>query len=350
MLEKIDTSQMNTLPSDCTGVVLQFCGAKEIGYSLGCTCKAWRPDEKAWERYAKCDPLTRLAHVSYAWSQWCRAMSELRPADASGTERINYWFKTSDFGGSSKIDLEPRFVLQIWSGETLLTTKLLRLRQDHDCSNYPPDVGDEGWEEWEEDPWDYTTSIALGTQHFFGTTSIALGTQEHILHCDACKEMRAGETVGRWLRDELIGVRLGLDCEPLSFRIVALPSRYSAKAGKIAPTVIYEAEVLPGYHSRFLQACQDTAAFVVATNWLRGPEDSAPSGLVDHHADVVFYPIADPHESILVNALDGVLPSCAIRIVRDAAAGDATELIIDEVNWLFAAPLIGDIRLNRLPV
>ena len=338
---------MNTLPSDCVGVLLQFCGAREIGYSLGCTGKAWRPNEKVWERYAKRDPLTQFAHISCAWSHWCRAMSELRPADERGAEKINYWFKRGYTGGSSKTDLEPKFVLQIWSGETLLATRLLRYRWDNDCHSWPPDVGDEDWEDWDpemEDPWDYITSIALGTQHFFSDNG------QHTCRCEACKEMRDGETVGRWFhKTELIGVRLGLDCEPLSFRIVALPSPYSDRAKKIAPTVVYESEVLPEYHSRFLRACQRTVASVMADDWLRGPEDSAPRGLRNHHADIVFYPIADPDDSILVCALGEVVPSCGIRIVREAS-GEATELIIDEINWQFPAPMIGNIRLNRMPV
>ena len=87
----------------------------------------------------------------------------------------------------------------------------------------------------------------------------------------------------------------------------------------------------------------------MADDWLRGHEDSAPWGLRNHHADVVFYPIADPDDSVLVCALGEVVPSCGIRIVRDAS-GEATELIIDEINWQFPAPVIGDIRLNRMPM
>ena len=68
---------------------------------------------------------------------------------------------------------------------------------------------------------------------------------------------------------------------------------------------------------------------------LRDVESSSEFGLEAHHEDVVFYPIDAAYfgsrEVDYINQW-AKPPSCVVRIVRDAA-GTATSLVIDEVNW-----------------
>ena len=52
---------LDALPSDVTTVIQDFCGTRELGYSLGCCSKAWRLTDAAWKRLASRHPLTRLA-------------------------------------------------------------------------------------------------------------------------------------------------------------------------------------------------------------------------------------------------------------------------------------------------
>ena len=71
---------LHALPSDVTTVIHDFCGSREIGYSLGCSGKAWRPTDAVWKRLASRHPLTRLAvkYVSSKYAGWCAAYASLR--------------------------------------------------------------------------------------------------------------------------------------------------------------------------------------------------------------------------------------------------------------------------------
>ena len=67
---------LHALPSDVTTVIHDFCGTRELGYSLGCCAKAWRPTDAVWKRLASRHPLTRLAvkHVSSDFARWSAAL------------------------------------------------------------------------------------------------------------------------------------------------------------------------------------------------------------------------------------------------------------------------------------
>ena len=58
--------EMNALPDDVARVLEDFCGAKEI-VMLGRTSRRFRPNEKTWQRHAKCNPLTE--HVMVTWGK-----------------------------------------------------------------------------------------------------------------------------------------------------------------------------------------------------------------------------------------------------------------------------------------
>ena len=60
---------LHALPSDVATVIHDFCGTRELGYSLGCCSKAWRPTDAVWKRLASRHPLTRLA-VKYVSSKY----------------------------------------------------------------------------------------------------------------------------------------------------------------------------------------------------------------------------------------------------------------------------------------
>jgi hypothetical protein len=147
--------------------------------------------------------------------------------------------------------------------------------------------------------------------------------------------MRAGETVS-----DSLGIALALDCEPLSFRVVALP-RIFPESGKYVfdPTIVFDIEVPARAHSNFLQNCRSPVAdwdrFTIMD--LRDIESSSQFGLETHHDDLVFYAIDAAYFGGLGGGVDYINqwkkpPSCVVRIVRDAA-GTATSLVIDEVNW-----------------
>ena len=324
-------SPLQNLPSDIICALQDCCRAKEVGYVLGCAFKALRPTEKAWERYAKRNPLTRHAIVSCTWSEWCKELRLLREPDMNGhseaahTIPITYQFED----GVSKISPTPRFVLQIFSGSKCLTTTKLSFEQDVALGHVNPRMpaGSE-----------YRSSMAAGTLHLH---------QDDGETCRHCQQMRAGDAI-----TDSIGVRLGLDCKPLKVRIVALPRSKEAQAPRIAPTVVLYVTMRDGSrgfstgcHREFLAECRGTAATISGNDELRGPQDSSAWGLASHHADLVFYPLDSGTYTDLQAGKP--LAACVMRILRDAT-GAATELMIEEFNWEFPAPTIGGFRLNRI--
>ena len=322
-------SPLQSLPSDIIGALQDCLHAKQIGYVLGCACKAFQPTEKTWERYAQlCSSLTRHAVVTCKWSEWCKELRLLRPSDMNGhshaahTIPITYQFED----GASKISPTPRFVLQIWSGRKILTTTRLSFEQDvaiGTASNWAP-PGSE-----------YSSSMAAGTLHLH---------QDDGQSCRHCQQLRAGGTSA-----DSIGVRLGFDAKPLQLTVIALPS--STATPEIAPTVVFSVSMRSRFsrdsHREFLDACKGTGAPVTGNDERRRPRHSATWGLVNHQPDLVFYP--SEYGMYLPSHGGMPRPACVVRILRDAA-GAATELMIEEFNWEFPAPEIGGFRLNRVGV
>lgn len=316
-------SPLQMAPSDIICALQDCCRAKEVGYVLGCACKALRPTEKAWERYAKRNPPTRHAVVSCTWSEWCKELRLLREPDMNGhshaahTIPITYQFED----GASKISPTPRFVLQIWSGRKCVTTTKLSFEQDVTITHTP--------HSWAPPGSEYSSSMAAGTLH---------SHQDDGETCSHCQQMRAGDAI-----TDSIGVRLGLDCKPLRVLIVALPRSKEAQAPRIAPTVVFYVTMRDGArglstgcHRDFLAECLGTgttAATISGNDQLRGPQrGSSAWGLVNHHADLGFYPLGMGRYTDLQAGKP--LAACVMRILRDAA-GAATELMIEEFNWEF---------------
>ena len=52
-------SPLQSLPSDILWAIHDCCRVKQVGYVLGCACKAFQPTEKTWERYAQRFTFTR---------------------------------------------------------------------------------------------------------------------------------------------------------------------------------------------------------------------------------------------------------------------------------------------------
>ena len=71
-------------------------------------------------------------------------------------------------------------------------------------------------------------------------------------------------------------------------------------------------------------------------------------GLVNHHADLVLYPMGSGEYTDKHDPRHGQA-ACVMRILRDAA-GAATELMIEEFNWEFPPAQIAEFRLNRIGV
>ena len=110
---------LHALPSDVTTVIHDFCGTRELGYSLGCCGKAWRPTDAAWKRLSSRHPLTRLAvqYVSSKYAGWCAALfSARRPNEMA--RPLAYAFDEEH--ELSSIDPAPHYVLQIWRGGKLV--------------------------------------------------------------------------------------------------------------------------------------------------------------------------------------------------------------------------------------
>ena len=307
---------MDNLPDDVTRVVEELLGPREIG-ALGCAGKRWRPSEKTWERVAKRDPLTHCPVVPRRarthgpqWSRWCKALCGLRTLDA---DRVGNGFE------ENKI-----FVLQIWRGEKLLATKHLEFEPD--TCHY----GDG------DDAWDNVSAICAGTDH--------LHVGNVATPCRHCREMAAGETIS-----DSLGVRIGLETEPLRFRVVALPCEIPPQ-NAFAPTIVFSVYVPTAVHQSFVNNCQGPVAKILNNSFLRDPEDSSEWGLTHHHEDLVFYPINEASWYLGRNEVDNCLttyPSIVVRIVRDAA-GTAVDLVIEEFNWEDRSPRFAQIRMNFL--
>jgi len=119
---------LHALPSDVATVIHDFCGTRELGYSLGCCSKAWRPTDAVWKRLASRHPLTRLAvkYVSSKYAGWCAALySAQRPNEMA--RPLAYAF---DEEHGSSVDPAPHYVVQIWRGGTLVAVQQLVVKQD----------------------------------------------------------------------------------------------------------------------------------------------------------------------------------------------------------------------------
>ena len=327
-------SPLQSLPSDILWAIHDCCRVKQVGYVLGCACKAFQPTEKTWERYAQRFTFTRHAVVTCKWSEWCRELRRVREPDMNGhshaAHTIPITYQSED--GASKISPTPRFVLQIWSGKKRLTTTRLSFEQDVLQQNVQLGavVGNR-----------IRSRMAAGTRHLH---------QDDGQTCRHCQQMRSGEMVA-----ESIGVRLSLSCKPLLFRVVALPGSNEDRG--IAPTVVHFVDFRyrcsRDAHREFLQECTGPVATIRGDDELRGrpapwPQDSATWGLVNHHADLVLYPMGSGEYTDKHDPRHGQA-ACVMRILRDPA-GAATELMIEEFNWEFPASEIGGFRLNRVGV
>ena len=333
----ITPSPLQSLPSDILWAIHDCCRVKQVGYVLGCACKAFQPTEKTWERYAQRFTFTRHAVVTCKWSEWCRELRRVREPDMDGhshaAHTIPITYQSED--GASKISPTPRFVLQIWSGKKRLTTTRLSFEQDVLERNVQLGavVGNR-----------IRSRMAAGTRHLH---------QDDGQTCRHCQQMGGGETVA-----ESIGVRLSLSCKPLNFRVVALPGSNTVQ--EIAPTVVFDVDFRyrcsRDVHREFLQECTGPVATIRGDDELRGrpagrpapwPQDSATWGLVNHHADLVLYPMGSGEYSDM--QMGKPKAACVMRILRDAA-GSATELMIEEFNWEFPPAQIAEFRLNRVGV
>ena len=334
-------SPLQSLPSDILWAIHDCCRVKQVGYVLGCACKAFQPTEKTWERYAQRFTFTRHAVVTCKWSEWCRELRRVREPDMNGhshaAHTIPITYQSED--GASKISPTPRFVLQIWSGKKRLTTTRLSFEQDvlQQDVQLGAVVGNR-----------IRSRMAAGTRHLH---------QDDGQTCRHCQQMRSGEMVA-----ESIGVRLSLSCKPLLFRVVALPGSNEDRG--IAPTVVHFVDFRyrcsRDAHREFLQECTGPVATIRGDDELRGrpagwpagsapwPQASATWGLVNHHADLVLYPMGSGEYTDKHDPRHGQA-ACVMRILRDAA-GAATELMIEEFNWEFPASEIGGFRLNRVGV
>ena len=331
----ITPSPLQSLPSDILWAIHDCCRVKQVGYVLGCACKAFQPTEKTWERYAQRFTFTRHAVVTCKWSEWCRELRRVREPDMDGhshaAHTIPITYQSED--GASKISPTPRFVLQIWSGKKRLTTTRLTFEQDvlEQDVQLGAVVGNR-----------IRSRMAAGTRHLH---------QDDGQTCRHCQQMGGGETVA-----ESIGVRLSLSCKPLNFRVVALPGSNTVQ--EIAPTVVFDVDFRyrcsRDVHREFLQECTGPVTTIRGDDELRGrpagrpapwPQDSATWGLVNHHADLVLYPMGSGEYSDM--QMGKPKAACVMRILRDAA-GSATELMIEEFNWEFPPAQIAEFRLNRV--
>ena len=337
---RVRHSPLQSLPSDILWAIHDCCRVKQVGYVLGCACKAFQPTEKTWERYAQRFTFTRHAVVTCKWSEWCRELRRVREPDMNGhswaAHTIPITYQSED--GASKISPTPRFVLQIWSGKKRLTTTRLSFEQDVLERNVQLGavVGNR-----------IRSRMAAGTRHLH---------QDDGQTCRHCQQMRDGEAVA-----ESIGVRLSLSCKPLLFRVVALPGSNEDRG--IAPTVVHFVDFRyrcsRDAHREFLQECTGPVATIRGDDELRGrpagwpagsapwPQDSATWGLVNHDADLVLYPMGSGEYT--ERQMGKPKAACVMRILRDAA-GAATELMIEEFNWEFPPAQIAEFRLNRIGV
>jgi len=340
---------MDGLPADCARVLEGFCGAREIGFSLGAASKSWKPDEETWRRLAARNPLTQLAHVMVDWSTWCAELHGMRRADANAPHLGYRWVENahrfhSDVGVSA-INPVPRFVLQILQDGVVKGTKPLDLWLDISYGS----GGDPN------EPSNNMSCILGGTKHS--------GFDVRHMVCQTCKRMETGQPV-----TDSLGVTI---CRgsTLQFRIVALPTDSMgntdmnlhcvlATAPGFAPTIIFDKDFTPHQVATFIQWSRDRGHFAEADpRSLRCADygtGSSEYGLVGHHPALCFFPMyasrntalnpPNPHWSVLEErgCKD---PACIVRL---AAGPIRSDPIIDEFYWEFRSPFLQHIQLNRI--
>ena len=127
---------MDTLPSDITTVIQDFCGTRDLGYGLGCSGKAWRPSDATLLRLASRHPLTRLAvkYVSSDYARWCASLYTVQRPTATARRALTYSIgeehatsvdpPLSVLHGAS-VDPALHWVLRIWRGGALVAVETL---------------------------------------------------------------------------------------------------------------------------------------------------------------------------------------------------------------------------------
>ena len=290
---------LHALPSDVATVIHDFCGTRELGYSLGCCSKAWRPTDAVWKRLASRHPLTRLAvkYVSSDYARWCASLYTVQRPTATARRALTYSIgeehatsvdpPLSVLHGAS-VDPALHWVLQIWRGGALVAVETL------------------------EDSF----SLMSGVVNYVVRTPFSVSTE---------------------------GVAL-VPRESLRIDVVALPS----EGQDFVPTLVYSAFITP-------RGVDDKIALVRDTLEQEEPDDHweklqmlprTSSPLFESDNATCFN-----QTGVTLLAMGGHdnsdwYPNCYAHIVRDTN-GEMTELNVNQFWWNFPAPCLQSIMLNR---
>jgi hypothetical protein len=302
---------MDTLPSDITTVIQDFCDTRALGYGLGCSGKAWRPSDTTWKRHASRHPLTRLAvkWVSSDYARWCASLYTVQRPTATARRALTYSFD-EEHGASvdpplhcvlhgASVDPALHCVLQIWRGGALVAVETLE-----DSLELMSVVGR---------PWEL---MSVG---------------------------RPVDFVVRTPFSEIKGVAM-VPGESLRIDVVALPS----VGQDFVPTLVYSAFITS-------RGVDDKIAHVRRTIEQEEPDDrfikaqllpSTSSPLFESDNRTCFNQIGATLLATGGQDNSDWYPNCYARIVRDTN-GEMTGLHVNQFWWNFPAPCLQSIMLNR---
>ena len=301
---------MDTLPSDITTVIQDFCGTRDLGYGLGCSGKAWRPSDATLLRLASRHPLTRLAvkYVSSDYARWCASLYTVQRPTATARRALTYSIgeehatsvdpPLSVLHGAS-VDPALHWVLRIWRGGALVAVETL------------------------------VDSLSLMS---------VVGRPLEL--------MSVGRPVDFVLKtpfSHIKGVAL-LPGQSIRIDIVALPS----VGQDFVPTLVYSAFITS-------RGVDDKIALVRDTLEQEEPDDRFEKLQMLPRTSS---PLFESDNATCFNQTGATLlamgghdqsdwyPNCYARIVRDTN-GEMTGLNVNQFWWNFPAPCLQSIMLNR---
>ena len=278
---------MDTLPSDITTVIQDFCGTRALGYGLGCSGKAWRPSDTTWKRHASRHPLTRLAvkWVSSDYARWCASLYTVQRPTATA-RALTYSF---DEEGASSVDPAPHYVLRIWRGSALVVVETLE--------------------------YDILPMFEGGPVNFIVKTPFS----------------------------DIEGVAL-LPGQSLRIDLVALPS----VGQEFVPTLVYSAFITSRGVDDKIALVRDTLEQEEPddrfTKLQLLPRTSSP--LFESDNATCFNQIGATVLAMGGHDQSDWYPNCYAHIVRDTN-GEMTGLHVNQFWWNFPAPCLQSIMLNR---